>query len=60
LIDWANLGDWPNLLKRGEHYFLHHRQGQTLLPAIAKQFANGAAASTPPLDEMLAAWRAIK
>lgn len=54
-ISW-NIG---HLAWQEQSYFLHYGQGQTLLPDIAKQFANGAAASTPPLDEMLAAWRVI-
>jgi uncharacterized damage-inducible protein DinB len=54
-ISW-NIG---HLAWQEQNYFLHYGQSQTLLPEIAKDFANGAAASTPPLDEMLAAWQAI-
>ena len=34
-------------------------QGRLLLPAINERFASGAPGSTPALDEVWAAWRAI-
>lgn len=40
-------------------YFLKYGQGRLLFPEISRDFANGAAASTPALAEMLAAWQAI-
>ncbi len=42
-----------------QRYWLWRGQGQVLLPAIQAQFAYGAPASKPPLDEMWAAWRQI-
>jgi len=54
-ISW-NIG---HLAWQEQNYFLGYGHGQILLPEIAKNFANGAAASTPPLDEMIAAWQAI-
>jgi uncharacterized damage-inducible protein DinB len=54
-LSW-NIG---HLAWQEQQYFLHYGQGHTLLPQIAKQFANGASASTPPLDEMVAAWQTI-
>ena len=40
-------------------YFLTYGQGRRPFPEIDRAFANGAPASTPPLDEMATAWRAI-
>jgi hypothetical protein len=54
-ISW-NVG---HLAWQEQQYFLSYGQGQLLLPEIHKLFASGAAASTPPLSEMLAAWNAI-
>jgi hypothetical protein len=47
-LAWQEQRNW---LSRG--------QGQVLLPHLNEVFANGAPASTPPLDEAWAGWRTI-
>jgi uncharacterized damage-inducible protein DinB len=43
-----------------QRYFVYYGQGRQLpLPEIDREFAYGAPASTPPLSEMVAAWKAI-
>lgn len=42
-----------------QRYWLKFAQGNILLPQVDTQFANGAPASTPPLDEALTYWRTI-
>ncbi len=55
-ISW-NVG---HLAWQEQQYFIVYGQGQPyLLPEIAQHFAYGAPASTPPLSEMLAAWKSI-
>jgi hypothetical protein len=54
-ISW-NVG---HLAWQEQRYFLGFAQGGLLLPAIQEQFAFGCPASTPPLRDMLSAWRAI-
>jgi hypothetical protein len=54
-LSW-NVG---HLAWQEQRYFLHFAQGQMLLPEINKTFAFGADASTPPLSEVLQAWKAI-
>jgi uncharacterized damage-inducible protein DinB len=54
-ISW-NVG---HLAWQEQAYFLGYGAGQTPLPEIERHFANGAPASTPPLGEVLAAWKAI-
>ena len=54
-ISW-NIG---HLAWQEQRYFLYYGQGQMLLKEIDKNFAYGAPASTPPLDEVLSAWHAI-
>ena len=54
-ISW-NVG---HLAWQEQQYFLVYRQGLLLIPEIRKGFAYGAPASTPPLKDMLAAWKAI-
>lgn len=54
-ISW-NIG---HLAWQEQRYFLSYAQGITLFPEIARDFANGAPASTPPLNEILSAWNAI-
>ena len=54
-ISW-NIG---HLAWQEQRYFLHFGQGQMILREIDKSFANGAPASTPPLEEVLSAWHAI-
>lgn len=54
-ISW-NVG---HLAWQEQKYFLYYAQGQLPYPEINVKFAYGAPASTPPLSEMLAAWRAI-
>ena len=54
-ISW-NIG---HLAWQEQRYFLYYGQGQMVLKEIDKNFANGAPASTPPLEEMLSAWRTI-
>jgi len=54
-ISW-NIG---HLAWQEQRYFLGFGQGRILFPEIEKDFAYGAPASTPPLKEVLAAWKAI-
>ena len=54
-ISW-NIG---HLAWQEQRYFLYYGQGQLLLKEIDKDFAYGAPASTPPLEEVLSAWQAI-
>ena len=54
-ISW-NIG---HLAWQEQRYFLHFGQGKMLFPDINESFAYGAPASTPPLKEVLSAWRAI-
>jgi len=54
-ISW-NVG---HLAWQEQRYFLKFGQEQILLPELNKQFAYGAPASMPPLDEMLQSWRTI-
>ncbi len=54
-ISW-NIG---HLAWQEQRYWLFRGQGQILLPDINDLFANGAPASTPPLDSMWEAWHTI-
>lgn len=55
-ISW-NVG---HLAWQEQEYFIARAQGLPRpLPEIEKQFAYGAPASTPPLEEVLEAWKAI-
>lgn len=54
-ISW-NVG---HLAWQEQRYFLFYSQGQLPFPKVNELFAYGAAASTPALDEMMAAWKAI-
>jgi hypothetical protein len=54
-ISW-NIG---HLAWQEQRYLLYFGQGKMLLPEINDQFAYGAPASTPPLKDVLAAWRSI-
>lgn len=54
-ISW-NVG---HLAWQEQRYFVTLAQGKTPLPDIETRFASGGPASTPQLDEVLAAWRAI-
>jgi hypothetical protein len=54
-IGW-NVG---HLAWQEQRYWLQRAQGRVLLPDVAERFAYGAPASTPPLSEILASWRAI-
>ena len=54
-ISW-NIG---HLAWQEQRYFLHFGQGKMLFPDINESFAYGAPASTPALEEVLAAWKAI-
>jgi hypothetical protein len=55
-ISW-NIG---HLAWQEQRYFLFYAQGKPLLyPQINEQFAYGAPASTPALDEVWEAWHAI-
>jgi len=54
-ISW-NVG---HLAWQEQRYFLFYAQGQMLLPDIDRQFAYGAPASTPALEEMWEAWTTI-
>ena len=54
-ISW-NIG---HLAWQEQRYFIYLGQGKIILPDINKNFATGAPGSTPPLKEMLSAWRTI-
>jgi hypothetical protein len=54
-ISW-NIG---HLAWQEQRYWLWRGQGKVLLPQLDELFAYGAPASTPPLEEMWAAWRTI-
>lgn len=54
-ISW-NVG---HLAWQEQRYFVYYAQGQMLLPEIDKDFAYGAPGSTPPLKDMLAAYRTV-
>jgi uncharacterized damage-inducible protein DinB len=54
-ISW-NVG---HLAWQEQRYFLLYAQGQLPFPQVNQLFAYGAEASTPALDEMEAAWKAI-
>jgi uncharacterized damage-inducible protein DinB len=54
-ISW-NVG---HLAWQEQRYFLTIGQARTPYPDIEERFANGAPGSTPPLAEVLEAWRAI-
>jgi uncharacterized damage-inducible protein DinB len=54
-ISW-NIG---HLTWQEQRYWLWRGQNKMLLPEINQQFAYGAPASTPPLEDMWAAWRTI-
>jgi uncharacterized damage-inducible protein DinB len=54
-ISW-NVG---HLAMQEQRYFLYRAQGLVPFPDIAKEFATGAPASTPPLERVMEAWDAI-
>jgi uncharacterized damage-inducible protein DinB len=54
-ISW-NVG---HLAWQEQRYFLTFAQGQVLLPELNKEFAYGAPASTPALEDMQQAWQTI-
>jgi hypothetical protein len=54
-ISW-NVG---HLAWQEQRYFLTFAQDKILLPDIQQEFRYGAPATTPPLAETVAAWRAI-
>jgi len=54
-ISW-NVG---HLAWQEQRYFLTFAQGKTPLPELNQQFAYGAPASTPALEEMQQAWQAV-
>ena len=54
-ISW-NIG---HLAWQEQRYFLHYGLGRILLPAVQEQFAYGAPACTPALDEVVDAWEKI-
>jgi DinB superfamily len=54
-ISW-NIG---HLAWHEQRYFLFYGQGQLLMPEINEQFASGAPACTPALDEAWSAWHAV-
>jgi hypothetical protein len=54
-ISW-NIG---HLAWQEQRYWLQRGQDQLLRPDIAELFAYGAPASTPPLDEIWAAWHEL-
>lgn len=54
-ISW-NVG---HLAWQEQNYFLNYGMKKILFPKIEKEFAFGAPASTPPLEEVLSAWKTI-
>jgi hypothetical protein len=54
-ISW-NVG---HLAWQEQRYFVATGQGRTPFPDIETRFASGGPASTPPLTEVLAAWKSI-
>ena len=54
-ISW-NVG---HLAWQEQRYFLTFAQGKILLPELNQQFAYGAPASTPTLEEMQQAWQTV-
>lgn len=54
-IGW-NVG---HLAWQEQRYWLYRAQGRLILPDINERFAYGAPASTPSLEEVQTAWRAI-
>jgi len=54
-ISW-NVG---HLAWQEQRYWLFRAQGQMLIPEVNEQFAYGAPASTPSLEEASRAWKAI-
>jgi uncharacterized damage-inducible protein DinB len=54
-ISW-NVG---HLAWQEQRYFVTSAQGRTPFPDVETRFASGGPASTPALDEVLSAWRAI-
>lgn len=54
-ISW-NVG---HLAWQEQRYFLSFAQGKVLFPQIQKDYAYGAPASTPSLQEVLATWKKI-
>ena len=54
-ISW-NIG---HLAWQEQRYFVTMGQGRTPFPDIENPFESGGPASTPPLEEVLAAWHAI-
>jgi uncharacterized damage-inducible protein DinB len=54
-LSW-NVG---HLAWQEQRYFLQRAQGEVIFPDIAKEFAVGAPASTPPMDRVLEAWVVI-
>ncbi len=42
-----------------QRYFVTYATGQVIIPELNKLYAYGAPASTPSLDEMLAAWKTV-
>jgi hypothetical protein len=54
-LSW-NIG---HLAWQEQRYFLGFGQGKILFPQIERDFAYGAPGSTPPLKEVLSAWKKI-
>lgn len=54
-ISW-NVG---HMAWQEQRYWLWRGQGRILLPDVSEQFANGARACTPALDEVWSAWQSI-
>jgi uncharacterized damage-inducible protein DinB len=54
-ISW-NIG---HLAWQEQRYFVGFAQGRIIRPDVERAFAYGAPASTPPLDEVMTAWREI-
>jgi hypothetical protein len=60
-LDPMNSIGWivGHLAWQEQRYWLTRAQGETPIPVLNELVANGAPATTPPLGEMLEAWRSI-
>ena len=54
-ISW-NVG---HMAWQEQRYWLFRGQGRVVVPEVQRAFASGGPPSTPPLDQVLADWRAI-
>lgn len=60
-IEPMNCISWivGHLADQENRYWVQHAQGRDTAPGLNDRVGSGRPASTPPLDEMLATWRAV-